>query len=717
MKFRKKHYRSQIDQKDCGVASLAMVFGYFGSYYSLARLRELAKTTINGTTALGLVKAAETLGFEPQAIQADMTLFDSPNLIFPFVVHVLKDKELFHYYVVTGMDKQNIHIADPDPEVRLTKLSRERFEEEWTGTTIFVAPSPNYQPHKDKNQGLTSFLPILINQKGLITNIILATALVTLINIVGSYYLQSIIDTYVPNQTSSTLSIISICLVIVYALQQILSFAQDYLLIVLGQRLSIDVILSYIKHVFHLPVSFFATRRTGEIVSRFTDANSIIDALASTIISIFLDISTVLIISIILFLQNSSLFFISLLGLPIYAVLIFAFMKPFEKMNRNTMEANAILSSSVIEDINGIETIKSLASEKICYQKIDREFVDYLKRSFTYSRAESQQKALKKLAQLSLNVCVLWIGANFVMDGKMSLGQLITYNTLLYYFTNPLENIINLQSKLQTAQVANSRLNEVYLVKSEFEEQKMVEDLSTIQGDMTFKGIHYKYEYGQDILSDINLTIKQGSKIALVGVSGSGKSTLAKMMVNFYDPSQGEIRLGDMNLNQIDKKSLRQHINYLPQQPYVFNGTILENLLLGAKEGTTREDILRAVELAEIREDIERMPLNYQTELTSDGTGISGGQRQRIALARALLTDASILILDEATSSLDILTEKRIVDNLMKLDKTLIFIAHRLTIAERVEKVVVLDRGKIVEEGNHADLLARNSFYTYLVNC
>ena len=717
MKFRKKHYRSQIDQKDCGVASLAMVFGYFGSYYSLARLRELAKTTINGTTALGLVKAAETLGFEPQAIQADMTLFDSPNLIFPFVVHVLKDKELFHYYVVTGKDKQNIYIADPDPEVRLTKLSRERFEEEWTGTTIFVAPSPNYQPHKDKNQDLTSFLPILINQKGLIINIILATVLVTLINIVGSYYLQSIIDTYVPNQTSSTLSVISICLVIVYALQQILSFAQDYLLIVLGQRLSIDVILSYIKHVFHLPVSFFATRRTGEIVSRFTDANSIIDALASTIISIFLDISMMLMISIILFLQNSSLFFISLLGLPIYAVIIFVFMKPFEKMNRDTMEANATLSSSVIEDINGIETIKSLASEKIRYQKIDREFVDYLKRSFTYSRAESQQKALKKLAQLSLNVCVLWIGANFVMTGEMSLGQLITYNTLLYYFTNPLENIINLQSKLQTAQVANSRLNEVYLVKSEFEEQKMVEDLSMFQGDMTFKGIHYKYEYGQDILSDINLTIKQGSKIALVGISGSGKSTLAKMMVNFYNPNQGEIRLGDMNLNQIDKKSLRQHINYLPQQPYVFNGTILENLLLGAKEGTTREDILRAVELAEIREDIERMPLNYQTELTSDGTGISGGQRQRIALARALLTDASILILDEATSSLDILTEKRIVDNLMNLDKTLIFIAHRLTIAERVEKVIVLDRGKIVEEGNHADLLARNSFYTHLVNC
>ncbi|VRJ26437.1 competence factor transporting ATP-binding protein/permease ComA [Streptococcus pneumoniae] len=451
-------------------------------------------------------------------------------------------------------------------------------------------------------------------------------------------------------------------------------------------------------------------------MSRFTDANSIIDALTSTILSIFLDVSTVVIISLVLFSQNTNLFFMTLLALPIYTVIIFAFMKPFEKMNRDTMEANAVLSSSIIEDINGIETIKSLTSESQRYQKIDKEFVDYLKKSFTYSRAESQQKALKKVAHLLLNVGILWMGAVLVMDGKMSLGQLITYNTLLVYFTNPLENIINLQTKLQTAQVANNRLNEVYLVASEFEEKKTVEDLSLMKGDMAFKQVHYKYGYGRDVLSDINLTVPQGSKVAFVGISGSGKTTLAKMMVNFYDPSQGEISLGSVNLNQIDKKALRQYINYLPQQPYVFNGTILENLLLGAKEGTTQEDILRAVELAEIREDIERMPLNYQTELTSDGAGISGGQRQRIALARALLTDAPVLILDEATSSLDILTEKRIVDNLMALDKTLIFIAHRLTIAERTEKVVVLDQGKIVEEGKHADLLAQGGFYAHLVN-
>lgn len=716
MKFTKKHYRPQVDMRDCGVASLAMIFGYYGSYYSLATLREKAKTNLEGTTALGLVKVAEELGFETQAIQADMTLFDEPDIPYPFIAHVLKEGKLLHYYVVTGADKQFVYIADPDPSVKMTKLSKEDFAKEWSGVSLFMAPTPAYKPHKDKKTGLTAFIPLLTKQKGLIANIVLATLLVTFINITGSYYLQSIIDTYVPDQMKNTLGIISIGLLIVYILQQILSYGQEYLLIVLGQRLSIDVILSYIKHVFQLPMNFFATRRTGEIISRFNDANNIIDALASTILSIFLDVSIVLIISVVLFFQSSTLFLISLMALPIYSVIIFAFMKPFEKMNNETMEANATLSSSIIEDINGIETIKSLTSEHTSYQKVDREFVAYLKKSFRYAKAESIQKALKKLAQLLLNVFVLWVGARLVMDNQLSMGQLITYNTLLIYFTNPLENIINLQTKLQTAHVANNRLNEVYLVHSEFEEEKPIKELSQTPSTITFEKVSYKYGYGRDILSEIDLEIPAYSKVAIVGISGSGKTTLAKMMVNFYEANTGEVRLNSTNMNQIDKTALRRHVNYLPQQPYVFNGTILENLLLGAKEGTTQEDILRAVEIAEIRADIENMPLNYQTELTSDGAGISGGQKQRIALARALLTDAPVLILDEATSSLDILTEKKIIDNLMKLNKTIIFIAHRLTIAEKSEKVIVLDQGKLIEQGTHEELLTNQGFYYNLVN-
>ena len=717
MGFKKKHYRQQVDMRDCGVAALAMVFGYYGSYYSLASLREKAKTTADGTTALGLVKVAEELGFETRAFRADRTLFDLEGVTYPLIVHVIKDGRLPHYYVVYKKDKKYLYIADPDPKVKMTKLTIEEFEKEWTGIVIALAPTPAYQPSKEKKNGLLDFVPLLFKQRQLVLHIVLATLLVTLINIVGSYYLQSIIDTYVPNQMKQTLSVISLGLIVVYILQQVLTYAQDYLLLVLGQRLSIDVILSYIKHVFQLPMSFFATRRTGEVVSRFTDANRIIDALASTLLSIFLDLSIVLILSVVLFSQNAHLFFLTILLLPIYAVIIFAFMKPFERLNNETMEANSVLSSSIIEDINGIETIKSLTSERSRYQKIDSEFVDYLKKSFAMSKAESLQKGLKHLAQLILNVLVLWMGAHLVMKQELSLGQLITYNTLLVYFTGPLENLINLQTKLQAARVANTRLNEVYLIDSEFAEKKPLQEREALDGDLVFEGVDYKYGFGANVLTDINLTIKKGSKVSFVGISGSGKTTLAKMMVNFYQPHKGTIRLGGRDIQQVDKTLLRQQINYLPQQPYVFNGTILENLLLGAREGTSQEDILRAVEIAGIREDIERMPLNYQTELTTDGMGISGGQRQRIALARALLTDAPILILDEATSSLDILTEKKIVDRLMALDKTIIFIAHRLTIAERSEKVFLMDQGRLKEEGSHEELLKKNGYYSHLVTC
>ena len=717
MGFKKKHYRQQVDMRDCGVAALAMVFGYYGSYYSLASLREKAKTTADGTTALGLVKVAEELGFETRAFRADRTLFDLEGVSYPLIVHVIKDGRLPHYYVVYKKDKKYLYIADPDPKVKMTKLTIEEFEKEWTGIVIALAPTPAYQPSKEKKNGLLDFVPLLFKQRQLVLHIVLATLLVTLINIVGSYYLQSIIDTYVPDQMKQTLSVISLGLIVVYILQQILTYAQDYLLLILGQRLSIDVILSYIKHVFQLPMSFFATRRTGEVVSRFTDANRIIDALASTLLSIFLDLSIVLILSVVLFSQNAHLFFLTILLLPIYAVIIFAFMKPFERLNNETMEANSVLSSSIIEDINGIETIKSLTSERSRYQKIDTEFVDYLKKSFAMSKAESLQKGLKHLAQLILNVLVLWMGAHLVMKQELSLGQLITYNTLLVYFTGPLENLINLQTKLQAARVANTRLNEVYLIDSEFAEKKPLQERETLDGDLVFEGVDYKYGFGANVLTDINLRIKKGSKVSFVGISGSGKTTLAKMMVNFYQPNKGTIRLGGTDIQQVDKTLLRQQINYLPQQPYVFNGTILENLLLGAREGTSQEDILRAVEIAGIREDIERMPLNYQTELTTDGMGISGGQRQRIALARALLTDAPILILDEATSSLDILTEKKIVDRLMALDKTIVFIAHRLTIAERSEKVFLLDQGRLKEEGSHEELLKKNGYYSHLVTC
>ena len=559
-----------------------------------------------------------------------------------------------------------------------------------------------------------SFLPLIFKQRSLIFYIILASLLVTLINIGGSYYLQGILDEYIPNQMKSTLGIISIGLIITYILQQMMSFSRDYLLTVLSQRLSIDVILSYIRHIFELPMSFFATRRTGEVISRFTDANSIIDALASTILSLFLDVSILFIIGSVLLVQNTNLFLLSLISVPIYIIIIFAFMKPFEKMNNDVMQSNSMVSSAIIEDINGVETIKSLTSEEIRYQKIDSEFVDYLDKSFKLSKYSILQSSLKQGAQLILNIVILWFGAQIVMTGKISVGQLITFNTLLSYFTNPLENIINLQTKLQSAKVANNRLNEVYLVESEFKNTQTLTDSPFLAGDICFEDISYKYGFGRDTLNNINLSIKQGDKVSIVGISGSGKTTLAKMIVNFFEPYKGRITINNNDLKMIDKKVLRQHINYLPQQAYIFSGSILENLTLGANQMISQEDIIKACEIAEIRQDIEQMPMGYQTEL-SDGAGLSGGQKQRIALARALLTKAPVLILDEATSGLDVLTEKKVIENLMAMtDKTIIFVAHRLSISERTNQVIVLNQGKVIETGSHQELMSKQGFYHHL---
>lgn len=713
-KVRLKRYIPQVDERDCGVAALSMVANQYGTRLSLARLREEAKTDLDGTTALGIVRASDALGFETRAIRANMSLFDEPGIPLPFIAHVNKEGKFLHYYVVYGYNDKYIWTADPDRSVSKTKMTRARFEREWSGVSIFIGPKPEYKPAKDSRDSFFSFLPIVFKQKELITLVVLAALLVTVISIAGSYYLQAIIDTYIPDGMKNTLGIMSLGLIVTYIVQQLLSFARDYLLVIMGQRLSIDVILSCIKHLFELPMSFYATRRTGEITSRFGDANSIIDAVASTILTMFLDVGTLVIVGSVLVIQNTQLFFITLASLPLYVVIVLAFKKPFEKMNNDTMQSNSMLNSSIIEDINGMETIKALTGEQASYQKVDREFVEYLYKSFIYQKATALQSAIKSGTKLILNVAVLWVGAQLVMKNTISVGQLVTYNALLGYFTDPLQSIIDLQTKLQAASVANNRLNEVYLVSSEFD-TKSTRLVKARNGDIQLNDIVYKYGFGRNALDHVSLDIKENSKVAMVGVSGSGKSTLVKSIIQFIQPESGQIFIGGQDIAHVDKTELRRLVTYVPQSPFIFTGSVRENLLLGADPDATNEDVVKALEIAQIQSDIEQMPQGFETEISEDG-GMSGGQKQRIAIARALLTKSPILILDESTSALDVLTEKNVIDNLMQLDKTIIFVAHRLTIAERSEQVIVMSQGQVVESGTHKDLLATDGFYAQLVN-
>ena len=680
-------YISQVDQRDCGVATLAMILKHYDSSYSLAYLRELAQTSREGTSALGLVEAAKQLGLETQSIRADLDLFKQENLSYPFIAHVVKDGGLQHYYTVFGQAKGQVIVGDPDPSKKVIKMSLEDFDKEWTGVALFFEPGKNYIKYKEKVPGLLSFLPILFRRKGLIAVIVLLSFLVTLVNIIGSYYLQSIIDRFIPQEDYALLTMISLGLCIAYIAQQVFTFFKDYLLHRLGNYLSISVILPYIKHVLSLPISFFSSRRTGEITSRFGDANTIIDALASTILSIFLDVTIVITLAVALIIQNRSLFLMTLTVVPLYVLIILAFYKLFEKENYQLMEANSQVNTAVIDDLRGIETLKSLRVEERRYQEIEVKFHDYLKKSLSKAKWQLTQDGLKTGVQLVFNVFILWYGAQLVMEGQLSSGQLITYNILLNYFTSPLINIINLQSKIQQAKVANNRLQEVYVVNKE--EKGQLKDLSFKQLDL--KGVSHRFSYQQETLHNIDLTINKGEKIALMGQSGSGKTTLAKVLSGYHTKSSGHVSLDKGSISQAE---LRQLVTYVPQQTYVFTGTILENLLLGLEGEVDEQVILRACEQADILADIQKMPLGFQTQVSEDG-GLSGGQKQRLAIARALLSKQPILIFDEATSGLDSDTESRVMANLAKIKRTMIFIAHRNSVRQHVSRVVIMVSGQI----------------------
>ncbi len=659
------HYVAQVDEADCGVASLAMILRNFGSIYPIAKLRDLARTTKQGTTALGLVKAANHLGLDVTPIEADLSLFDDPEIEYPLIAHVVKE-DLLHFCVVFKADQDYIYVADPDPATKIKKMPREEFGQLWSGICLLFAPADKYIPKKEPLAGLMSMFGQLVNYKKEIIGIVASAALITVVSIFGSYYLQVIIDRFIPTKNISGLSILAGSLVIVYLLNSAFNYFRDFLLTRLDQKLASQVSLRYIQHVYKLPMRFFSTRKTGEITSRFEDINKIIDALSSTIISILLDVGIMVVTGLVLYMYSKTLFFTTVATVPIYTLVIYAFNKRFAKLNQEQMESNAQLTSSIIEDLKGIETLKVLQLEQSRYENVESNFTKFLQKNLSYVKTKSFQESIKIWIQYGLVTVVLFQGAVLVIQGNLSIGMLMAFNALLTFFISPLQNIINLQPKLQEAKVANNRLNEVLQVETE----KLTADTSPQQalvGKLDLQHVDYSYEYSKPILQDINLKIADNEKLALVGLSGSGKSTLAKLLVGFYAPTHGKIAFNEHDIAEVNLSDVRNYIHYLPQAPQLFSGTIKENLLMGVHHSVSDKELDSACKAALIYEDIQALPLKYETKLDEEATVLSGGQKQRLTIARALLSSAHVLVFDESTSSLDPLTERRIIDNLIRM--------------------------------------------------
>lgn len=691
--FSKKDYRMQVDWKDCGVACLAMILSYYGSDYSLAYLRTLTKTGLNGTTAFGLVKAGEALGLMCQPLKLDLENLASAVMVKPVLVHVVKEGKFPHYYVVYQVTDSRIYLADPDPTVGLVEYSQAEFLKEWTGVSLLFEPGPEYQAQQRRETSFWSLFRLLFQERRLFGAIVTLSLCLTLLTILSSYGLQWIVDVFLPKNRMDWISQLSLCLLFATGLQALLQFGKQYPLVLLSRQLSLKLLEDYLSHVFGLPMSFFATRRSGEILSRFTDASQIIEALTSLSLTLILDGFTLISLSIALIWQSQQLFLLALLLIPLYTFLFFAFQKKFKDYHQNQLEAGSQLSSSLMDHLKDMETLKALAIEERALVQNKDYLENFWDKVCAYSCVEQIQAALRHALQVGTTVVIFWWGSHLILSGHLSLGQLLTFTSLLGYFTGPLENLLQIQVQVQKAQVAYQRLQEVYQVPLEKQTPQELEVGD--QSGLLVRNVDFAYDYGSLLLKSVTLEIPPGQKLGILGVSGCGKTSLAKLLVGFYRPLEGEVKLAGQDLSAINPHALRRQVQYLAQNAGLFQGTVRDNLFWAAADGMKEADLWEVLVLVEAADFVAALPLGLDTQVGTDGTALSTGQIQRLALARTLLTGADYLILDEATSHLDPETEERVFERLLALDKTLVVITHRLDLAQRLERIVLLENGEV----------------------
>lgn len=698
--FKKYYSILQNDEKDCGPACILTIAKQFGSDISIAKLREISGTDRNGTNIAGMLKGLEYLGFDGKAVRVEDKKITN-EISFPIIAHIKTEKNFLHYIVIHKVSKKMILVSDP--AIGMKKYSHEEFEKIWTGILILVEPKKEFKRIKENNNSLMKFFLILKKQKKLLWNVFLVSMLYTFLGIVSSFYFKFLIDYVLKDNLLNTLNILMIGVITLGIIKIFLGAFRNYLLLFLSQRIDIFILLGYYNHIIRLPMKFFSTRKTGEIISRFSDASNINDTISETILVLMLD--TIMSISggIILYFQNRDLFFIAIIMLLLYIIIVFSFKKIIKNINNEVLENNSQLTSFIIQSIHGMETIKSYNLELNIQNEAEFKLYKVLKSSFRRGIIYSFSGIFSEIISLLGDMAIMWIGAYQVISGKLTLGELIVFNTLLVYFTNPMKNIINLQSVIQTAVVSSDRLGEIIDLELEQTETKL--EPKNLKGDIEIKNIDFRYGTRELILKNINMQIKQGEKIALVGESGSGKTTLVKLLLKFFNYEKGEININNFNINDIDNNTLREKISYISQDIFLFNKSIRENLMIN--DDVKIEEIIELSKKVNAYDFINELPLRFDYIIEENGINLSTGQKQRLSILRALLKKPDILIMDEATSNLDSITENIIQNTLNNIhfDMTTIIIAHRLSTILMCDRIYVLDKGEIIEFGSHEELL------------
>jgi HlyB family type I secretion system ABC transporter len=701
---------AQQSASDCGAACLVMISRYWGKRFSVNRLREIANVDRNGASLLGLSTAAETLGFTTKPVKATLQQLAQQNL--PAIAHW----EGKHYIVVYRITARRVIVADPGIGQR--SLSHVAFEANWTGYTLLLTPSMFFKEAQEDKTTFWHFFDLLKPHQLVMFEVVVASICIQLFGLVTPLFTQLLLDRVVVQGSDLTLTAVGMGLLLFSMFRVAIVGLRQYLIDHTANRLDLALIIGFIRHTFRLPLKFFESRYVGDLVSRVQENRKIQRFLSGEALTIVLDLFTVFIYVGLMLWYSWRLALLVLLVIPPFFLLAL-FATPFlQRISREIFSAIAQESSYLIESLTGIRTIKASAVEQSVRWRWEEFFSRSIQKNFMGQVISNRLQIFSNGIEAIATTTLLWYGASLVIQKELTIGQLVAINMLLGNIIRPFQRLTVLWNQLQEVLIAVERINDV--LEAEPEEDlgiQVRQTLPRIQGEICFQNVTFRYQPESDIniLQNLSFQVRPGQMVALVGRSGSGKTTLSKLLLGLYSPTEGQILVDGHDVTSLSLRSLRQQVGVVDQDTFLFGGTIRENISLRHPEAAL-EDILEACRLAGADEFIKRMPMGYETQIGEGGGLLSGGQRQRLAIARALLGNPRLLILDEATSHLDTESERIIQQNLSQIlrGRTTLVIAHRLSTIRNADLILVLDRGVLVESGNHKTLVEKRGYYYYL---
>lgn len=699
----------QQSSSDCGVACLAMISQYWGKRFNLSWLREITGVWRSGTSLKNLASTAESLGYHARPVRASLNrLVDQTN---PWIAHWEGD----HFIVVYWIKGDQVLVADPAKGKY--RISRRKFVASWTGFALLLDPTEQLYTVPGEKRSLVRFFNLLLPYRTLGLQIILASILIQIFGIISPLFTQIILDQIVVSKSQTTLNVMIIGALLFGIAGMGLSAVRTYLLNYFANRLDLTLISGLIRHTLNLPIKFFESRRVGDIITRVQENEKIQQFLIGQVLLSWLDLVTGIIYLCLMLYYNWQLTVLVLAIIPPIIILTLVSTPLLRKISREEFNATADENSTLVEMLSGISTVKSVAVEQEFRWRWEDKLTHQLNIQFKGQKLAINLGVLSGLINTIGGTALLWYGATLVIQDQLTIGQYVAFSMMKGHVISPFITLVGLWDELQEVLISVEKLNDIFDYQPEEKSQKSSTALPNIEGNIRFDNISFRYESEEErnALQNISFEVKKGQTLAIVGRSGSGKSTLVKLLQGLYQPTSGQIWIDGHDLNHLSLKSLRSQLGVVPQECFLFSGTILENITLHQPKFSL-EQAIDTAKLAEAHAFIQAFPLGYSTKVGEWGTNLSGGQRQRIAIARALLEKPPILIFDEATSSLDTESERRFQENLKRLarERTTFIIAHRLSTVRNADCIIVLDKGVLVEKGTHEELIQQQGLYFYL---